>query len=71
MLSMLFKLFTFYPHLTCKTPDLISLKAADAHGVLLNYELTLLINVMASKSRLTWVGDMTAHYTLKQESLPE
>jgi len=67
---MLFELFTFYPHLACKTPDLISLKAADAHGVLLNHKLTLLINVMASESRLTWVGDMTAHYTLKQEALP-
>ena len=71
MFVMLFDLSTRYPHLACKTPDLISLKAADAHGVLLDYELTLLINVMASKSRLTWVGDMTAHYTLKQECLPE
>ena len=71
MLSMLSKLFTFYSHLTCKTPDLIPLKASDAHGVLLDYELTLLINVMASKSRLVWVREMTAHYTLEQESLPE
>ena len=71
MLGMLSKLFTFYPHLTCKTPDLIPLKASDAHGVLFDYELTLLIDVMASKSRLTRVGDMPAHYTLKQESLPE
>ena len=70
MLSMLFELFTFYPHLACKTPSLIPLKASDAHGVLLNYELTILINVVASKSRLTWVGDMTAHYALKQDSLP-
>ena len=71
MLSMLFNLSTRYLHLACKTPDLISLKASDADGVLLNYELTLLINVVASKSRLTWVGDMTAHYTLEQEALPE
>ena len=70
MLSMLFNLSTRYPHLACKTPDLISLKAADAHGILLDYQRALLINVMASKSRLTWVGDMTAHYALKQESLP-
>ena len=70
MLGMLFDLSTRYSHLACKTPDLISLKAADAHGVLLNHKLTLLINVMASESRLTWVGDMTAHYTLKQEALP-
>ena len=68
---MLSKLFTFYPHLACKTPDLIPLKASDAHGILPNYELTLLINVMTSKPRLTRVRDMTAHYTLKQESLPE
>jgi len=67
---MLFNLSTRYPHLACKTPDLISLKAADAHGVLLNYKLTLPINIMASKSGLAWVGDMTAHYALKQESLP-
>ena len=71
MLSMLFELSTFYPRLAGKTPGLISLKASDADGVLLNYELTLLINVVASKSRLTWVGDMTAHYTLEQEALPE
>ena len=70
MFGMLFNLSTRYLHLACKTPDLISLKASDADGVLLNYELTLLINVVASKSRLTWVGDMTAHYALKQESLP-
>jgi len=68
---MLFNLSTRYLHLACKTPDLISLKAADAHGVLLDYERALLINVMASESRLTWVGDLTAHYTLKQECLPE
>jgi hypothetical protein len=71
MFGMLFNLSTRYPHLACKTPDLISLKAADAHGVFLNHKLTLLINVMASESRFTWVGDMTAHYTLEQESLPE
>ena len=71
MLSMLFELSTLYPRLAGKTPGLIPLKTSDADGVLLNYELTLLINVVASKSRLTWVGDMTAHYTLKQESLPE
>ena len=70
MLSMLFNLSTRYLHLACKTPDLISLKAADAHGILLDYQRALLINVMASESRLTRVGDMTAHYTLKQESLP-
>ena len=71
MFGMLFNLSTRYSHLACKTPGLIPLKASDADGVLLNYELTLLINVVASKSRLTWVRDMTAHYTLKQESLPE
>ena len=71
MFSMLFNLSTRYLHLACKTPDLISLKAADAHGVLLDYERALLINVMASESRLTWVGGMTAHYTLKQGCLPE
>jgi hypothetical protein len=67
---MLFELSTLYPRLAGKTPSLIPLKASDANGVLLNYELTLLINVVASKSRLTWVGDMTAHYALKQGSLP-
>jgi len=67
---MLFNLSTRYLHLASKTPDLIPFKASDADGVLLDYELTLLINVVASKSRLAWVGDMTAHYTLKQESLP-
>ena len=70
MLGMLFELPTRYPHLACKTPGLISLKASDADGVLLNYELTLLVNVVASKSRLAWVADMAAHDALKQESLP-
>ena len=70
MLGMLFELSTHYPRLAGKTPGLIPLKASDADGVLLNYELTLPVNVVASKSRLAWVGDMTAHYTLKQESLP-
>ena len=70
MLSMLFELSTLYPRLASKTPGLIPLKASDADGVLLNYELTLLINVRASKSGFAWVGDMAAHYALKQESLP-
>lgn len=70
MFDMFFNLSTRYPHLACKTPDLISLKASDADGILLNYELGLLINVMASKSRFMWMGDMTALYTLEQESLP-
>ncbi len=68
---MLFSLSTLYPHSACKTPDLIPLKASDADGILPNYELAFLINVMASKSRLAWVGDMTTHYTLKQESWPD
>jgi len=53
MLGMLFKLFALYPRPACKAPDLIPLIAADADGVLLDKELSLLINVMASKSRLT------------------
>ena len=70
MLSMLFELSTLYHRLAGKTPGLIPLKASDADGVLLNYELTLPVNVVASKSRLAWVGDMTAHHAPKQESLP-
>ena len=70
MLGMLFEPSTLYPRLAGKTPGLIPLKASDADGVLLNYELTLPVNVVASKSRLAWVGDMAAHDALKQESLP-
>ena len=68
MLRMLFTLSTLQPDFTCETPGQISLNTSDAHSILPNHKITLLTDVVASKSRLMWVGDMPADYTFEQES---